>query len=79
MKSIDVFKRKIELNSIALLDGFLTFNEFMKDLDSIYIECNELYKKEIIATLKAGVNIEVTPEEGTYSQKFEKYCKKNCI
>jgi hypothetical protein len=48
MTSLEIFNKKIELNSIQLLDGFLTFTEYMQNINSIFNECKILHEKEII-------------------------------
>ena len=46
--AVDYLKNNIEQDSIALYDGFITFTEFMENLDRYYSKAKEMEKQQII-------------------------------
>jgi hypothetical protein len=66
MTSLEIFKNKVESDAISLLDGFLTFNEFMQNINLDFIECKIIHEKEIT---ESYIN-------GNYKSNMDIYWKK---
>jgi hypothetical protein len=54
MTSLEILKKQIELETLALKDGFIIFNEYMENINSLFNECKILHKKEIINSHISG-------------------------
>ena len=46
--AVEFLKNNIEQDSIALYDGFITFTEFMENLDRYYSKAKEMEKQQIM-------------------------------
>ena len=52
--AVDYLKNNIEQDSIALYDGFITFTEFMENLDRYYSKAKEMEKQEKEVAYQSG-------------------------
>jgi hypothetical protein len=52
--ALDYLKNNIEQDSIALYDGFITFTEFMENLDRYYSKAKEEEKQQKEADYRSG-------------------------
>jgi hypothetical protein len=52
--SVDYLKNNIEQDSIALYDGFITFTEFMENLDRYYSKAKEMEKQQKEVDYQSG-------------------------
>ena len=46
--AVEFLKKHIENDAIALYDGFMTFTEFMDNLDGYYNKAKQMEKQQII-------------------------------
>jgi hypothetical protein len=52
--AVDYLKNNIEQDSIALYDGFITFTEFMENLDRYYSKAKEMEKQQKEVDYQSG-------------------------
>lgn len=80
MTSLEIFKTQVELELLALKDGFSTFNECMEEINELFNGYKFLHKREITdayidGNYKSNRDIYWKNEDANkyYNEKFKKY------
>lgn len=68
--AVELAKNNIEGEALAFIDGFLTFNEFMDNINKCFQQALEIEKQQIIDAY--GVKVKHSIEQGTtvYTRTF---------
>jgi len=72
MTAVDILENKTEADAIALFDGFLTFREFMDNLNKYFEKAKKMEKQQIIDATYYG-HLKGWVDDGVENSHGEQY------